>query len=192
MKDRSKLGALIRRERHKKGMQPANRLINLVKQGIQLGFRMAGENTTGWDEKTWRLISPRFLSVVAEEEMAPQNETVILLKNGFNFTDLPFIHFQVNLLSPSLLSMHDKGQNLEKAISMPALLSNFSSQDQQHWMNLIMEAAGINEQADKLAKLGEKGASDEMNEKLEENSPNKLQKLLKKTKAMYEKEVKEL
>ena len=98
MDDRPRLRALIRRQCADRKAQPADRLIRLVKQGVRLGFAMAGENTTDWDEKTFRLISPRFLSVVAEEEMAPQNETVHR-KFGTNGSNLgmnigePFVAF---------------------------------------------------------------------------------------------------
>lgn len=79
--------------------------------------------------------------------------------------------------------MHDRGRDLEKAVSLPSLLSNFSVRDQQHWLNMIMEAAGINEQVERLEHLGEE-------ELEEERMPaKKMQKMLAKTRALYDKEV---
>jgi hypothetical protein len=50
--------------------EPVERLTNLVRDGIKLGYRLADKNMTGdeLDEKTLKLISPRFLSVVPDNE----------------------------------------------------------------------------------------------------------------------------
>uniref|UniRef100_A0A1I7SB74 PH domain-containing protein n=1 Tax=Bursaphelenchus xylophilus TaxID=6326 RepID=A0A1I7SB74_BURXY len=57
---------------------------------------------------------------------------------------------QINLISPSLFSLHDEGEGIENLTSLPTLLKSFTSQDQQLWLDIIMEAAGVNEQSEKL------------------------------------------
>lgn len=52
---------------------PVSRLTDLVRDGVKLGFSIAGENTTDFDEKTMKVISPRFLSVIPEDA---DNDTV--------------------------------------------------------------------------------------------------------------------
>ncbi|KAI1702305.1 moulting cycle domain-containing protein [Ditylenchus destructor] len=76
------------------------------------------------------IVSPRFLNVVPEEEQSK--------------TDT------VDFLSPSLFALHNKGKDVEQAASLPNLMRNFSVGDQDKWMDLIMEAAGVVEQVEKL------------------------------------------
>jgi hypothetical protein len=73
------------------------------------------------------LISPRFLSVL------PDNETDTL-----------------NFISPSLFSLHNKGSGVENLTSLPTLTNEFSPKDQNEWLTLIMEAAGIEDQTKNL------------------------------------------
>lgn len=96
-------------------------------------------------------MSPRFLSVVPEEEEY-KNETVT-----FHFF-CGFLgdsdRFKMEFLSPSLFSLHNKGKGIESLTSLPQLMKGFTGQDQQKWMDLIMEAAGVVDQADKLDTVG--------------------------------------
>uniref|UniRef100_A0A183C9P8 Uncharacterized protein n=1 Tax=Globodera pallida TaxID=36090 RepID=A0A183C9P8_GLOPA len=72
------------------------------------------------------MISPRFLSVMPEENLH-QNETI-------------------DFLSPSLFSLHNSGTGLEN-VAGPF---GFSAKDQQLWMDFIMEASGVVENAEKV------------------------------------------
>uniref|UniRef100_A0A7E4UR17 Uncharacterized protein n=1 Tax=Panagrellus redivivus TaxID=6233 RepID=A0A7E4UR17_PANRE len=112
---------------------PVRRMMNLMRDGMKLGYSMFGQNTTKFDEKVLKVASPRFLSVVPEH-------------NEANMT---------NFLSPSIFSLHDEGEGLEKLSSLPTLLKGFSSADQNEWLNLIIEAAGVNDEAEKLEKTVE-------------------------------------
>ncbi|CAM6031940.1 unnamed protein product [Sphagnum compactum] len=56
----------------------------------------------------------------------------------------------IDFLSPSLFSLHNQGRGLENLTSLPSLVKGFGARDQQEWMNLIMEAAGVVEEADRL------------------------------------------
>lgn len=117
---------LIEVANKKEPNKPIGRLVNLIKDGVKLGYRLAQKNITEkeLDDKTFKLISPRFLSVV------PDNDTD-----------------SMNFISPSLLSLHDEGTGLENLTSLPTLMQEFTGRDQQEWLNFIVEAAGIDDQA---------------------------------------------
>jgi len=110
-------------------------VVGLVRAGVKLGLSMAGQNVSDFDKKTLKLISPKFFSVADELEEGDneKNETI-------------------NLLSPSLLSMHPNGggSEIERALSLPTLTKDFTGRDQQEWLNLIVEAAGVNDAASEM------------------------------------------
>lgn len=56
----------------------------------------------------------------------------------------------MEILSPSLFSLHDKGKGIEQLTSLPNLMKDLSRQDQQKWLDLILEAAGVVDEVDKL------------------------------------------
>jgi hypothetical protein len=42
--------------------------MNTVRDAMKLGYSMAGQNTSGFEEKTVKLVSPRFFGLVPEEK----------------------------------------------------------------------------------------------------------------------------
>lgn len=62
--------------------------IKLIRDGVKLGLRLAGQNVSDFDDKTLKMISPKIMSLVPDEE-DNRNRTV-------------------NLLSPSLFSLHNE------------------------------------------------------------------------------------
>lgn len=42
--------------------------MDLLRDGFKLGYTLAGQNTTNFDNKTLKLISPRFFGLVPEEK----------------------------------------------------------------------------------------------------------------------------
>ncbi len=95
--------------------------IRLLREAVKLGLTLAGEDTRDFDNKTLKLVSPRFLSLVPEE----------------NDTDF------VNLFSPSLFSLHDEGTGMEALLSLPQIIGRLNNRDQQQWMDFVMEASGV-------------------------------------------------
>ncbi|KAI1732619.1 moulting cycle domain-containing protein [Ditylenchus destructor] len=128
--DPEKLKKFLSKKRSEKSKEPVHKLMGLLRQGLKIGYTLAGKNTSDFDDKTLKIASPRFLSVVPEEE-GYKNETI-------------------DFISPSLFSLHNEGKGVENLTSLPSLMKGFSGKDQQEWMNLIMEAAGVVEQADRL------------------------------------------
>lgn len=103
---------------------PPSRLLG---EGIRLAQSLASPNTSR--DRPLRILSPRFLSITpssSEDEVA--------------------------VMSPSVLSLHDKGPPSERAMSVPRLLGQMTANDRQGWLDLIFEASGINEQAHSLDK----------------------------------------
>ncbi|KAL3091107.1 hypothetical protein niasHT_027867 [Heterodera trifolii] len=136
---------------------PVDRLIELLRQGFALGYSMAGggKNGTGeYDEKSLRTLSPRFLSVTAEDDPT-KNKTI-------------------DLLSPSLFSLHSDGEGIEKLTSLPSLVQGFSSKDQQQWLDLIIEAAGVGESVERIEEeLFNGGVQNVMRDAWRERSTNR-------------------
>ncbi|KAL7070884.1 hypothetical protein ACQ4LE_009647 [Meloidogyne hapla] len=129
-----KLQQFLKKKQFEKEKAPLQRIVNLLRDGIKLGYALTGQNSTEIDNKTFKVVSPRFLSVTPEE--------------GNNDT--------VNFLSPSLFSLHGNGKGIENLTSISSLIKKiggpvgFSSQDQQVWLDFIMEAAGVIEDAEKI------------------------------------------
>ncbi|KAH7721145.1 Protein MLT-10 [Aphelenchoides avenae] len=128
IEDPKKLKKFLETKQLEKSKDPMERMLKLMRDGFKIGYALSGKNTSEFDEKTLRVVSPRFLSVMPEET---DNRTE-------------------NLLSPSLFSLHNHGNGVENLTSLPNLVRGFSSKDQQEWLNLIIEATGVDEEANKL------------------------------------------
>jgi hypothetical protein len=46
-------------------------------------------------------------------------------------------------MSPSLFSLHTNGQGIENLTSLPNLFKSFTGEDQQAWLDLIIESSGV-------------------------------------------------
>ncbi|CAJ0608071.1 unnamed protein product [Cylicocyclus nassatus] len=111
--------------------------MRLLRESIKMLLIASGKNVTNFDKKTIKLISPRFLSLVPEQD-----------------DDELF-----NVLSPSLFSLHQEGNDVEKAMSLHHMLKQLPNKDQEAWLDFIVEAAGVTDAVDKVEKV-QKGMRD--------------------------------
>uniref|UniRef100_A0A8R1E619 Uncharacterized protein n=2 Tax=Caenorhabditis japonica TaxID=281687 RepID=A0A8R1E619_CAEJA len=100
--------------------------VDIIRKAVKLGLSLGGHNTSEFAKKTVKLISPRFMSVLPEDEEVKKDE--------------------LDILSPSLFSLHDSGTDIEKNTSFASLLGRgMSSQDSQNFLDLLVEATGVAE-----------------------------------------------
>ena len=66
--DPNELKSLARHQRKEKSHEPMRRMLDLLREGVKLSYQMTGKNVSNFDDKTLKVISPRFLSVVPENE----------------------------------------------------------------------------------------------------------------------------
>ena len=59
--------------------------IDLIRQATKIGLGLSGHNTTDMDTKTIKLISPRFMSVLPEDEEARKNEVSIIQRERVTY-----------------------------------------------------------------------------------------------------------
>ncbi|KAL6729777.1 hypothetical protein Aduo_000802 [Ancylostoma duodenale] len=102
--------------------------IDLVRQAVKISMMMAGKNVSNFDKKNFKMVSPRFLPVVPEEDDSDD----------------------VNLLSPSLLALHNDGSGVEKETSLARAMKIFGEKDNAALLNFIMEASGVSDALDNM------------------------------------------
>ncbi|VDL75438.1 unnamed protein product [Nippostrongylus brasiliensis] len=106
--------------------------MKLIREGVKLGMVMSGRNATDVDKKNIKLMSPRLFSLVPDE-----------------------IDEEINLLSPSLLSLHKEGRGLEDELSLAKSLKYFDEQGHQEWLNFVIEASGKANEDDEVKRFDE-------------------------------------
>ncbi|XGW13037.1 hypothetical protein V3C99_013575 [Haemonchus contortus] len=104
--------------------------ISIFREAVKLAMAANGKNVSNFDSKTIRVVSPRFLSIVPE-----QNPDEV-----------------INMLSPSLFSIHGEGSDAEKTMSLQNLVKALPNKDQEAWLDFIVEAAGVTDFIDKTEK----------------------------------------
>ncbi|OZC08349.1 hypothetical protein X798_04702 [Onchocerca flexuosa] len=102
-------------------------IAQLLQRAIKLALVLSGVNGTELENKTLKFGSPRLLSLV------PDN-----------------VKDQINILSPSLFSVHDKGESLETLTSIPKLMNVSGNRDYEEWLNFIIEVSGTTEAIQEL------------------------------------------
>ncbi|KAH7698519.1 CRE-MLT-10 protein, partial [Aphelenchoides avenae] len=127
VEDPKKLRKYLTSKKREHSRDPTQRITSLLQDGMKLGYALAGRNVSVFENGTVKMISPRFFSVVPDKTEHDEN-----------------------FLSPSLLSLHSEGKGIEQLTSLPNMIKGFGTKDQQAWMNLIMEAAGVNEDAERV------------------------------------------
>ncbi|CAI2329338.1 unnamed protein product [Caenorhabditis sp. 36 PRJEB53466] len=100
--------------------------MDIIRQAAKLGLSLGGQNISDFDRKSLKLMSPRFLSVIPEDQEAKEQE--------------------IDLLSPSLFSLHNSGTDLEQKTSLKSVLgTTMSAQDSQNFLDFLVEATGVSE-----------------------------------------------
>ncbi|EPB76265.1 hypothetical protein ANCCEY_04627 [Ancylostoma ceylanicum] len=111
--------------------------IDLVRQAVKISMMMSGNNVSNFDEKNFKMVSPRFLPVVPEEDDEDD----------------------INFLSPSLFALHNDGSGIEKETSLASAMKIFGEKDNAALLNFIMEASGVSDALDnmKMAQMNSTG-----------------------------------
>ncbi|PAV87692.1 hypothetical protein WR25_03731 [Diploscapter pachys] len=105
--------------------------VKLIKEAIKLGMQSQGLDTTNFNKMNLKVASPRFMSVVPEDE-GERNKSI-------------------NLLSPSLFALHSDGSGIEKQTSLTSLIKGLAgdkSNTKQDWLDFVVEATGVAEAVD--------------------------------------------
>ncbi|EJW88627.1 hypothetical protein WUBG_00458 [Wuchereria bancrofti] len=114
-------------------MQLAASLSKLLRDATLLAVAMSNQSISNLHNKTIRIASPRFFSILPDDDT--QNT--------------------MNLLSPSILSLHNDGESMERKLSISGLLGAFKlmdEQDQNALLELISEASGLTETIQQIHK----------------------------------------
>lgn len=117
-------------------------ITQLLFPGVKLGMMLAGKNVSNFDDRKIALMSPQFLSVLPDEQ---GNDTVIT----YQLSVLISI-FKVNLLSPSVFALHDKGKGLEEVLSLSKAIKFLAQNGHDDWMNFVLEASGVTEAVQRM------------------------------------------
>ncbi|CCD74312.1 MLt-TeN (mlt-10) related [Caenorhabditis elegans] len=113
--------------------------IKLIREAIKIGMAMAGKNGSEIGDKKVALLSPQFMSILPDEVA---NDTV-------------------SLFSPSILSLHGEGTDLERSLSLTKALRLMEDTGQEEWMNFVLEASGVTETVEKMRIAEEKEQDEE-------------------------------
>ncbi|EGT34319.1 CBN-MLTN-1 protein [Caenorhabditis brenneri] len=105
--------------------------MRLIRQAAKLGLTMTGQNTTDFDRKVVRIFSPKMMSVVPTSDDAKKDE--------------------IDILSPSLFSLHQDGSSIEKEVSLQNLLGSLTAnKDTSDLLDFIIEATGVDEAMERV------------------------------------------
>ncbi|VDK48969.1 unnamed protein product [Anisakis simplex] len=93
--------------------------MRLLREAMQLAMTLSGHNESDIANKTIKVASPRLLSIVPEDNT-------------------------VSLFSPSIFSLHEKGDASEVLVNLPKLLRKMNK-DHNEWMDFVLEASGVSD-----------------------------------------------
>uniref|UniRef100_A0A1I7SK62 Protein C10 n=1 Tax=Bursaphelenchus xylophilus TaxID=6326 RepID=A0A1I7SK62_BURXY len=67
-KDPKQMDKLIEKKLKSTKMKPEGRLMQFVKDALKLAYSLSGKNTTNFEKKDMKFVSPRFFGVVKENK----------------------------------------------------------------------------------------------------------------------------
>ncbi|KAF1754035.1 hypothetical protein GCK72_020593 [Caenorhabditis remanei] len=105
--------------------------MKLIRGAAKLGLSMTGYNTTDFDRKVVRIFSPKMMSVIPTSDETKKDE--------------------IDILSPSLFSLHHDGSEIEKEVSLQNLLGSLTAhKDTSDLLDFIIEATGVDEAMERV------------------------------------------
>ncbi|CAD5214283.1 unnamed protein product [Bursaphelenchus xylophilus] len=128
-KDPIKFKKLMADIKKKKGNTPESKAMDIVRSAMELGYKLAGKDTSKFYNSSMKIASPKFFELFPEKD----NDTV-------------------SLISPSLFALHESDDPIENLTSIPNIMKAFGLQEQQIFLDIIMEAAGVNEKSEDIKK----------------------------------------
>ncbi|VDN55600.1 unnamed protein product [Dracunculus medinensis] len=141
---------LRKRNVYKNGKKTIRNALKLIRDGVKLGMLMTNQNISDFDNKTIKMFSPRLFSLVPEG-----NSGNLVYKFEYIFSKNRLLPTRsllirgVNILSPSILSLHDEGRETEKLLSISNLMQSFLPGDRSDLMDLITDISGISDAVEK-------------------------------------------
>ncbi|KHN78457.1 GTP-binding protein 10, partial [Toxocara canis] len=119
LKEVLSIDAIERTEQNDKKKQD-EQSVQLLRSAIKLAMILSGDNRTDVQNRTLKIASPRLLSIVPDE-----------------------IKDEIDILSPSLFSLHNNGKGTEALMSLSNLIKDVKTNDFGEWLEFIIEVSGV-------------------------------------------------